>query len=65
MRKMKVIEKDFDTKYLGGGITFHPSKIAFGISLKYWKCLYAPVIEIHLFCFKVWIYLTLKPKKNK
>ena len=43
-----------------GGITFYPYQITFGISLRYWPCLYAPAFRIHFLCFKIWGGLCLK-----
>lgn len=37
-----------------GGVTWYPYQIALGATLRYWPCLFAPSVRIHLGPFKVW-----------
>jgi hypothetical protein len=53
-------DKDFVLGPFMGGATFYPYQAALGVSLRYWPCLFAPSIRIHLGPFKVWFALRLK-----
>jgi len=48
---------DFHRKHLGGGVTFYPYQFALGLSIRYWPCLFAPSIRLHLGPFKLWVYV--------
>jgi hypothetical protein len=37
-----------------GGAAFYPYQIALGMSLRYWPCLFAPSIRVHIGPFKLW-----------
>lgn len=41
----------------GGGLTFYPYQIAFGLTLRYWPGLFAPSVRLHIGPFKAWIYV--------
>jgi len=43
-----------------GGATFYPYQLALGLSLRYWPCLFAPSVRIHLGPFKVWGAIRLR-----
>ena len=49
--------KDFDWRIgrVLGGFTFYPYQFAFGFSLRYWPCIFAPSLRVHVGPFKVWI----------
>lgn len=47
-----------------GGFTFYPYQVALGMSLRYWPCLYAPSIRIHVGPFKVWFGIQFRKRKN-
>ncbi len=51
---------DFKIGRLGGGVTLYPYQFAVGVSLRYWPCIYAPNIRVHLGPFKVWLYFILR-----
>lgn len=63
---MKPLAHDLDFQWgrLGGGLTFYPYQIALGFSIRYWKCIFAPSIRIHIGPFKFWAYLSLKGKHD-
>ena len=56
-------EFQFHNKYCGGGLTFYPYQIACGISLRYWKCIFAPSVRIHFLCWKIWFYWKSKQEQ--
>ena len=56
----RVKDFDFNIGSFGGGITFYPYQLSLGFSLRYWPCLYAPTIRIHIGPIKLWVYLRLK-----
>ena len=37
-----------------GGFTFYPYQLALGVTVRYWRCIFAPAIRIHLGPFKFW-----------
>ncbi len=37
-----------------GGVAWYPYQWAFGLSLRYWPCLFAPSVRMHVGPFKVW-----------
>ncbi|KKL59689.1 hypothetical protein LCGC14_2212800 [marine sediment metagenome] len=45
---------DFDFGRFIGGLTFYPYQFAVGISIRYWSCILAPSIRVHIGPFKVW-----------
>jgi hypothetical protein len=51
---------DFLVGPLGGGATFYPYQISLGLTLRWWPCLFAPTIRLHIGPFKVWAYLRFK-----
>ena len=38
-----------------GGFTFYPYQIALGMTIRYWPCIFAPSIRIHIGPFKIWV----------
>ena len=48
-----------------GGFTLYPYQLALGISVQYWRCIFAPSIRVHLGPFKVWCCWILKAKKDE
>jgi hypothetical protein len=56
----KARDWDFNWKGFGGGFTWYPYQFAFGFSVRYWPCLHAPSIRIHLGPFKFWCYLVCR-----
>ena len=56
----RVLDKDISIGRFLGGVTFYPYQIAFGFSLRYWPCIFAPAFRIHFLCFKVWGCFTFK-----
>ena len=56
---------DFHWGRLGGGFTFYPYQLAFGVSLRYWPCIFAPTIRIHVGPFKFWLYFTFGRRASK
>ena len=63
MKAKEILE--FDIKRFGGGLTFYPYQITFGISLRYWPCIFAPSIRIHFLCWKLWVYIKLTPSNKQ
>ena len=63
--KAKAKEIAIDFKYIGGGITTYPYQLTFGISLRYWPCIFAPSIRIHFLIWKLWLYLKTNYKTSK
>lgn len=61
---MKAKDFDFYYKRIGGGITFYPYQISFGISFRYWPCIFAPTIRIHIGPIKIWVYILLHYKED-
>ena len=59
---MKVKDWDFKLGCFGGGITLYPYQLALGITFRYWPCIFAPNIRIHVGPFKLWFYIVLKSK---
>lgn len=53
-------ERYFQWGPIGGGFTFYPYQVAVGFSLRYWPCIFAPSIRIHLGPFKFWLYISLR-----
>lgn len=51
---------DFDLGFLIGGFTIYPYQVALGVSLRYWPCLFAPSIRVHIGPFKIWVAVVLK-----
>lgn len=51
---------DFKLGPFGGGVTWYPYQISLGFSLRYWPCLFAPTIRIHIGPFKAWLYVSLR-----
>lgn len=58
-------EADWHGKRFGGGATFYPYQLSFGVSLRYWRCLFAPSVRVHIGPFKVWIYVRLNCTRKK
>jgi hypothetical protein len=56
---------DWHTRWAGGGLTWYPYQIAFGCSLRYWPCLMAPSIRVHIGPFKVWMYVSFKRSEDR
>lgn len=61
----KAIDLDVSAGPFIGGVTFYPYQVAFGVSLRYWPCLFAPAFRIHVLCFKVWGAVVLNPKRGR
>ena len=59
---MRAIDWDFYWWVFGGGITLYPYQLSLGITLRYWPCIFAPVIRIHIGPFKLWLYVRLSKK---
>ena len=59
---MKAKAKDYDFKKgrFGGGFTIYPYQLSFGISFRYWPCIFAPTVRIHIGPFKLWLYIIIK-----
>ena len=55
---------DFYGRYFGGGITFYPYQFAIGWSVRYWTCIFAPSIRLHIGPFKFWLYISLIKSKQ-
>jgi hypothetical protein len=55
---------DFHSERFGGGVTFYPYQLAVGVSMRYWPCLFAPSIRLHLGPFKFWLYLRLRKRQS-
>jgi hypothetical protein len=53
---------EFHCDYFGGGITVYPYQLALGISLRYWPCLFAPSIRLHIGPLKLWFYWKMRIK---
>lgn len=51
---------DFRLGCFGGGITWYPYQMSLGFSVRYWPCLFAPTIRVHIGPFKFWLYVSLK-----
>ena len=49
---------------VGGGVAVYPYQIAAGVSVRYWKCLFAPSLRIHVGPFKLWFYGRLLLRKE-
>jgi len=47
-------------KRFSGGLTLYPYQLSLGISFRYWPCLFAPSIRVHVGPFKVWAAIHLK-----
>ena len=56
---------DFSIGRLGGGLTFYPYQFSLGFSLRYWPCIFAPSIRIHIGPLKFWLYVTLKRQQEQ
>ncbi len=62
---MRAKDFDFYMRYGGIGFTFYPYQIAFGFSLRYWPCVFAPAFRIHFLCFKLSGYIKIKKNLNR
>lgn len=51
----KAREWDFQRGRFIGGATFYPYQFSLGFSLRYWPCIFAPSLRIHVGPFKVWL----------
>jgi len=60
----KAIDCDFNWGILGGGITFYPYQLSLGLSLRYWPCIFAPSIRIHIGPIKLWLYIIMKKRQE-
>ena len=57
---------DFCWKRIVGGFTWYPYQISLGISLRYWPCIFAPSLRVHLGPCKFWIaFLGNEPLKRR
>lgn len=50
----KAVDYDFLLGPFFGGLTIYPYQLAFGFSFRYWPCIFAPSIRVHVGPFKVW-----------
>lgn len=48
-----------------GGVAYYPYQVAFGVSLRYWPCLYAPSVRVHVGPLKVWLGINLSPSPGR
>ena len=51
---------DFTWGPFMGGFTFYPYQLALGITVRYWRCIFAPAIRIHLGPFKFWCCVSFR-----
>ena len=58
-------DMDFHKGPFVGGITWYPYQIAIGVSLRYWPCIFAPTIRIHIGPIKIWLAIILGGKDDK
>jgi hypothetical protein len=56
---MKAIQRDFSWGPAGGGISFYPYQMALEVSIRYWPCVFAPSVRLHIGPLKLWCYLRL------
>lgn len=42
------------------GWAFYPYQVSFGVSVRYWPCLFMPSIRVHVGPFKVWAGISLR-----
>lgn len=60
---MRARDWDWQLGRFIGGFTFYPYQLALGASLRYWPCLFAPSLRLHIGPFKVWVAVVLvRPK---
>ena len=53
-------ECDFHWGPFGGGLTFFPYQLAFGVSLRYWASIYAPALRVYAGPLKLWLYCSFR-----
>ena len=49
---------EFKVWRIGGGFTLYPYQFALGITFRYWPCIFAPAIRIHIGPFKFWAFIS-------
>lgn len=59
---VKAKEIEFLSEKFGIGFKFYPYKIAFGISLIYWPCIFTPAFDLYFGPLKIWGYFLAKHK---
>jgi hypothetical protein len=48
-------DADFRFGRLIGGVSFYPYQVALGLSVRYWPCIFAPSLRVHIGPLKVWL----------